>query len=62
MRTSAKGDEINHAFDKRVTITLNTDGKLDVFKPARGEMAIEKTGERTYAVTVEAADFAIFTF
>ncbi len=62
LRTSAKGDELNHACDKRVNITLNVDGKLDLFKPARGKMDLEKTGDKTYAVTIEAADFAIFTF
>jgi hypothetical protein len=60
-RTTEHGDTLNHAYDKRVTVTL-TDGELSVFKPARGDMHIERVDAHTYRVTVEAADFAIFTF
>lgn len=62
MRTSAKGDEINRDFDKKVKITLNTDGKLEVFKSAREDIRLEKVDDRTYYATVAASDFVIFTF
>ena len=62
LRTSEKGDEINHAYDRRVTVTLNVPGALDIFKPARGEMDVTRIDEHTYQVTIPAADFAIFTY
>lgn len=60
-RSSDTGDCINHDYDKRVTVTLK-DGDLALYKPANGEMNIEKVDDLTYRVTVPAADFAIFTF
>ena len=60
-RTTEKGDTVNHAYDKRVTVTLK-DGSLSVFKDAMGETDIERVDEKTYRVTVPAADFIIFTF
>lgn len=60
-RSSDKGDEINHAYDKRVTVTLK-DGELFVFKPAIGKMDLERIDDKTYRVTIPAADFAIFIF
>ena len=62
MRTSAKGDEINRDFDKKVKITLNVDGKLDVFKAAREDICLEKVDDKTYYATVAASDFVIFTY
>ena len=60
-RSSDKGDEINHAYDKRVTVTLK-DGELSVFKPANGKMDLERIDDKTFRVTIPAADFAIFIF
>ena len=60
-RSSDKGNEINHAYNKRVTVTLK-DGVLSVYKPAKGEMDVEKAGDKTYRVTIPAADFAVFNF
>ena len=60
-RSSDKGDEINHAYNKRVTVTLK-DGELFVFKPAIGKMDLERIDDKTYRVTIPAADFAIFIF
>ena len=60
-RSSDKGDEINHAYDKRVTVTLK-DGELSVFKPAIGKMDLERIDDKTYRITIPAADFAIFIF
>lgn len=60
-RTTEKGDTVNHAYDRRVTVTLK-DGNLSVFKNAMGETDIERVDEKTYRVTVPAADFIIFTY
>ena len=60
-RTTEKGDTVNHAYDKRVTVTLK-DGSLSVFKSAMGNMNIERADDKTYRVTIPAADFAIFTY
>ncbi|MBE6655505.1 MAG: hypothetical protein E7609_01375 [Ruminococcaceae bacterium] len=61
MRTSAKGDVINRACDKRVKITLKN-GALEVFKNAREDIHLEKVDDKTYYATVSAADFVVFTF
>ena len=61
-RTSAQGDVINHEFDRKVTITLNVPGTLKVFKDAREDIHLEKTGENTWCATISAADFAVFSF
>ena len=55
------GDTINHAYDKRMTVTLK-DGALSVFKPALEEIDLERVDGHTYRLTVSAADFVIFTF
>ena len=60
-RTTEHGDTVNHAYDKRVTVTLK-DGALSVFKPAREEIDLERVDGHTYRLTVSAADFVIFTF
>lgn len=62
LRTSEKGDVVNHDYDRRITITLNVPGALDIFKAARGAMDVERIDARTYRVTIPAADFAIFTY
>ena len=61
-RTTADGDVVNHNFDQNVTITLNVPGQLQIFKDAREDIHLEKTGENTYCATVSAADFVIFEF
>ena len=61
-RTTADGDVINHKFDQKITITLNVPGELRIFKDAREEIHLKKTGENTYCATVSAADFVIFAF
>lgn len=60
-RTTEKGDTINHAYDRRVTVTLK-DGTLSVYKSAGGNMDIERKDAHTFCVTIPAADFAIFTY
>ena len=62
LRTSAKGDEINHAYDRKVKITLNVPGSLAVFKAAREDIHLERVDDTTYYATVSASDFVIFTF
>ena len=61
-RSSALGDVIDHSFDQKITITLNVPGQLRIFKDAREDLRLEKTGENTYTATVSAADFAVFEF
>ena len=62
LRTSAHGDTVDRSFDQKVTITLNIPGELKIFKDAREDIRLEKTGENTYCATVSAADFVIFEF
>ena len=62
LRTSAKGDEINRDYDEKVKITLNVPGKLEIFKSAREDIALQKADDSTYYATIAACDFVIFTF
>ena len=62
LRTSAKGDEIDRSCDKRIDIVLNVPGALEIFKPAREDLHLERIDDRTYRATVAAADFVVFTF
>ena len=62
LRTSAKGDEIDRGCDRQIDIVLNVPGTLEIFKPAREDLHLERVDDRTYRATVAAADFTVFTF
>ena len=61
-RARPVGDTIDRNADRRVKVTFKDAGELCALKLSSADVKIEKADDKSYFVTVPAAEFAIFEF